>query len=104
MYIMISRTLVIISLAFAAFAAPGLSSASWFHDPEAGVRGVDAISELRRVASPPRERIPAGIASFETNPVSGDGLYRYGGIEQSWHFIGAVYEWQNGQFKRKVGS
>lgn len=97
---MISRKIVIISLAIAGFTAPGLSSASWFHDPEAGVPGVDAISELKQGASPTREQIVAGIASFDKNPVSADGLYRYAGGDASWDFIGPVYERRNGQFVR----
>jgi len=100
MSIMISRKIVIVSLAFAGFAAPGLSSASWFADPEAGVPAVDAISELRHAAPVTHEEIAAGIASFSKNPVSADGLYRYAGGDASWDFIGAVYERRNGQFVR----
>jgi hypothetical protein len=96
--IMISRKIAIISLAFAGFAAPGLSSASWFPDPEAGTPG--AISELERGSSVTRKEIADATAASKQPWVSGDGLYRYVGGDEAWQFIGAVYEWRDGRFVR----
>lgn len=95
---MISRKLAIISLAFAGFAAPGLSSASWISDPEAGTPG--AISELERGSSVTRKAIAADAAASKQPWISADGLYRYVGGDEAWHFIGAVYEWRDGRFVR----